>query len=213
MGCKIVQDSIKGCDVYVYKITNIINGKCYIGISKNPYARFNTHIKNNKYPINKAIKKYGKENFTLDILCSCSDYNSVGDQERFYISYYNTMLPFGYNVSLGGGSHTCDVKEKLRSIAIERNKIYGNPMKGKHRPDLISYNISQKGKSFEERLGVAQATKAKRKMSKKRKGIKFTEDHKRKIGEANRGNKRPDLAEYNRKFKRRDKDENIYRER
>lgn len=67
---------------------------------------------------------------------------------------------------------------------------------------MILYNISQKGKSFEERLGKEASILAKEKMSKKKRGVKFTEEHKRKIGEANRGNKRPDLAEYNRKHKR-----------
>lgn len=57
----------------IYKITNKLNGKIYIGQSVNPFNRFKQHCYNKqgssyKSLINEAINKYGKENFLFEIL-------------------------------------------------------------------------------------------------------------------------------------------------
>lgn len=93
---------------YIYKVTNKINGKIYIGqtiqsvkdrwyrhcgksgISK---AELNTHFK-------RAILKYGKENFTVETIEVC-DSTRLNDREKFYISYYNSYIN-GYNSTIGG---------------------------------------------------------------------------------------------------------------
>ena len=93
---------------YIYKVTNKINGKIYIGqtiqsvkdrwyrhcgksgISK---AELNTHFK-------RAILKYGKENFTIETIEMC-DSTELDDKEKFYISYYNSYIN-GYNSTIGG---------------------------------------------------------------------------------------------------------------
>lgn len=74
----------------IYKITNNINNKIYIGKSKNPYKRFSTHktlaIKyKGLYECTKlyrSIRKYGKENFSLEILESFQDEKSSYESER-----------------------------------------------------------------------------------------------------------------------------------
>ena len=61
----------------IYKIENKINHKIYIGQSKNPEQRFKTHclkVKTYKSLINEAILKYGKENFSFEILGWFEDY-------------------------------------------------------------------------------------------------------------------------------------------
>ena len=88
----------------LYKITNIVNGKSYIGQSIDPNRRFISHISRAKTnsdnsPIHAAINKYGKENFTLEILEWTEDYNN---REKELIKQYNTKSPNGYNIADGG---------------------------------------------------------------------------------------------------------------
>lgn len=88
----------------IYKITNLINGKCYIGQSVHPDKRFWQHCNNAKnqkdnYPIHKAIHKYGESNFSFEILEWTEDYDN---RERELIQYYNSLSPNGYNVAEGG---------------------------------------------------------------------------------------------------------------
>lgn len=90
----------------IYKITNLINGKVYIGQSIHPNKRWlehctQAHSKNDNFPIHLAINKYGKENFTFEILEWCDNYD---EREKELIAYYHSLLPNGYNV-LDGSSH------------------------------------------------------------------------------------------------------------
>lgn len=90
----------------IYKIENKINHKIYIGQSKDPYERFKTHCRachgkkgNDNSLLSKAIQKYGRQNFSLEILGWFEDYN---EKEKYYISYYKSQVPNGYNIQAGG---------------------------------------------------------------------------------------------------------------
>lgn len=92
--------------MYVYKITNLINDKGYIGITNNPKKRWENHKCNNdpSMVIAKAIKKYGKENFSFEILLSNVSLDEIDSIEQEYIEKYQTHVSTGkgYNVSRGG---------------------------------------------------------------------------------------------------------------
>lgn len=110
--------------VGIYKITNVINGKSYIGQSKNIERRWSTHKRavqlkdpvRYNYPLYQAIRKYGLENFAFEILEQCSVVE-LNEKECFWISYYNTFFK-GYNATLGGGSTTVP-KENILGIFEE----------------------------------------------------------------------------------------------
>ena len=86
----------------IYKITNLINEKIYIGQSKNPEKRFKQHISGLKDSIiSAAIIKYGKENFSFEIIEE--DIDNYNEREIYWIQYYNSFnRDFGYNKTLGG---------------------------------------------------------------------------------------------------------------
>ena len=87
-------------DIYIIK--NDINTKVYIGQSLNSEKRFKEHCKGDydNSLIDKAIQKYGKQHFWFEILESqIENYN---EREKYWIKYYNSKVPFGYNILVGG---------------------------------------------------------------------------------------------------------------
>lgn len=88
----------------IYKIENKINHKIYIGQSNDPKKRFSSHCSisatsKDHSLIDKAIQKYGRDNFSLEILGWFEDYN---EKEKYYIKYYRCLAPNGYNILKGG---------------------------------------------------------------------------------------------------------------
>ena len=83
----------------IYKFTNLINGKIYVGQSRNIERRYKDHLNraknnfasNNEYNtlIHKAIRKYGVENFSFEILEECS-IKELNNKEEYWINYYNS---------------------------------------------------------------------------------------------------------------------------
>ena len=118
---------------FIYKITNKISKKCYIGetTEENPEERWKRH----KYAISKgvgcpalrnAVIKYGIENFTFEVLIICFDENRY-DHEKEYIKKYNSVVPNGYNILEGGAGggfkgkhHTPEIIEKIAEVTRKR---------------------------------------------------------------------------------------------
>lgn len=89
----------------IYKIENLINGKIYIGQSIHIEKRWSEHCKASSCSlISKAIKKYGKDNFSFQILEECS-VDSLTKKESEYIAKYNSLAPNGYNITLEDAEH------------------------------------------------------------------------------------------------------------
>lgn len=101
---------------YIYKTTNLINGKIYIGQHK--ATKFNAKYKGSGVILKDAFKKYGKENFIVEMIDdSASDADELNKLEIYYIQKYNTRdLEIGYNLHCGGN--------------VQSGK--NNPMYGKH---------------------------------------------------------------------------------
>ena len=107
---------------YIYKITNLINGKIYIGQSVDPIRRFSEHCNNCNYVslIHQAIKKYGKENFEIKVIDYGEDYN---EKEKYWIKYYNSLIPNGYNIAIGGEEPPAGKGEKNSFCKTEAKTV------------------------------------------------------------------------------------------
>lgn len=96
--------------MYVYKITNNINNKIYIGITNNIKKRWSNE---KSYPsdpkrrqvIQEAIHKYGVNNFTFEIIDKGLSIEEAVDREQYLIKSLNSQVPNGYNVHAGGEYH------------------------------------------------------------------------------------------------------------
>jgi group I intron endonuclease len=112
----------------IYRITNKITGKCYIGQTVQKLKdRWHDHIRGDKQPegyLHRAINKYGAENFTMEEIDSSKTTGGLNVLEEFYIRMYDTISPKGYNLHPGGFNKMChpDTKEKI-SRALKGREI------------------------------------------------------------------------------------------
>jgi group I intron endonuclease len=129
-------------NMVIYKTTNLINGKIYVGQdSKN-----NPEYLGSGVIIKKAISKYGKENFKKEILEVCLTKEELDIKEQYWIKELNS-IDVGYNVSSGGGGclgckDSDETKNKKRLSRIGGN----NPMYGKTLPIEVLIKRSEKVK-------------------------------------------------------------------
>lgn len=92
---------------YIYKITNNINGRVYIGQTIGTIEkRFNEHkrdaIKGCQYALHRAMRKYGIDNFSVEEIEQCST-EELDDREQYWISFYDSYYQ-GYNMTIGGSA-------------------------------------------------------------------------------------------------------------
>lgn len=103
---------------YIYKITNKVNGKSYIGQTRYTIEfrwRQHLHKKDNTY-FHNAIRKYGADNFIVEKLEEC-DIEDLNEKEIYYIAKYNTFKA-GYNLTIGGdGNRTLVLDDKYDEIS------------------------------------------------------------------------------------------------
>lgn len=104
----------------IYKFENLINHKIYIGQTTNLEERYKKHIKNiedisHNEIFYKALRKYGIENFSYEILeqFDTLDENQLNLLEIFYINKYNSLVPNGYNMIPGGSNGSGIAKGKI----------------------------------------------------------------------------------------------------
>lgn len=169
----------------IYKITNNINGKCYIGKALNVEKRLYQHKNNqNSRPyLQNAISKYGIENFSFEVIEDNLTKETYGKRERFWISYYNSMSPNGYNLTSGGenepdGTLSDVVKKKIsdshkgKKPTKEARKRMSESAKIKYFSDEHKQNMSlSKMGEKNSFYGKHHSEESKRKMSEKLSGV------------------------------------------
>lgn len=153
---------------YIYRITNKVNGKTYIGQHK--YKDLSDNYMGSGKLIRRAQKKYGMESFEKEILYSRIQYKkTVDDMERFAIAKERAIGKAEYNIADGGTG--------------------GNLVKG------TKFSEEHKRRISEALKGRHHTEESKRKMSEAQKGKHISEEQRKKHSEALRGKKRGTRSE------------------
>ena len=173
----------------IYKITNKINNKVYIGqvVAKKGLAkRWKRHVDTAKsganYLISIAIRKYGEDNFTIEEIDTADSREELNEKEIYWISYYQSFTDRnkGYNMTSGGdGGNTYsrrseqDMLETRRKLSIRMKT--NNPNHGQYVGKLNSM------------YGKHHTEETKELMRSKLKGRKKPKDHGKHVSEAIKG--------------------------
>lgn len=192
---------------YLYKITNLINGKIYIGQTVDFKKRMQNHFgafKGKNTAISLAIRKYGEINFKKEIIAECSC-DVIDFMETRAIAHYNSIAPNGYNLESGGHIN--------KTLHESTKKLFSEMRRGKKRkPHSVETRMklskSHKGRKNSEahieacrkaKIGTKRSASAIEKHRIKMIGHITSDETKRKIGDANRGRKFPPMSDALRK--------------
>ena len=142
----------------IYKITNTQNDKSYIGITSTDLeTRFNAHKKDAKYNtgyrLHSAIRKYGEDAFTIEVIAEADTKEAALDLETDWIRRLNTV-DAGYNCNYGGTGlvyHTDESKAKMSENNYWKGKRRNgelNPMHGRSHTDEAKAKIGASTKEY-----------------------------------------------------------------
>ena len=143
----------------IYRITNLINNKVYIGwTSRIPSLRFNQHKSCKTSAIGMAIQKYNKENFIFEIIYQSKDLEHSRFMESQFIKEYNSLAEesggWGYNLHFGGNGNITSDSTKRKQSQSHKNKILSEEHKLK-----ISQAGRKRTQSEESKLKLSQSRK------------------------------------------------------
>ena len=179
---------------YIYLITNLINGKRYIG---KHFGELNDSYLGSGTLIQRAIDKYGKQNFKKEILYISSSEQENSIKEKEFISAFNAVNDDSfYNLIPGGDggdifhSLPLEKQQQIREKASQNNKGEKNGMYGKHHSEETKQKLKQvnkdytKTESFKQTMSLV-TTGEKNGMY----GKKHTEESKKKMSDSKKGKK------------------------
>jgi group I intron endonuclease len=171
----------------IYKATNIVNGKYYIGKTKNSLE---SRIKSHKtaslkkdWLFYRAINKHGFHNFKWEIMVECDNPNQLNELEKKYISENHN----GYNIAKGGnGGDTISNNPNLENIKENVSKFHkGKILSDEHKQKISN---SHKGKTKNWAKDTAKKmSEANVGKESKLKGTQLSDEHKEKISKGNKG--------------------------
>lgn len=192
----------------IYKITNTVNGKAYIGqtIRDAEKTRISEHLNGKSGGsrlVRRAVEKYGKDAFTYEILHDGIIPEFLDDLEIEAIQKFNTIVPHGYNLTAGGGgtlgfSHSEESRKQIgdahRGKSAWNKGLHGITFSKEHRENISRARFGKPAPN----KGIPHSEEAKRKMSESKKGRipwnkgkKHTEASKRKMSESQKGKPAP----------------------
>lgn len=166
----------------IYLITNKVNGKQYVGqTTQSLFRRWHLHCSKSGrcLAMKSAIRKYGKENFSIKSIYVASCLEELNQMEREFINKYNTLFPNGYNLTIGGSSRTVFSEETRKRMSDAKiGHIPWNKGLTKEDPRVVSYIRSGTkshayGKAYHSR---PHSEETKIKISKSNTGRKLKEE-------------------------------------
>ena len=154
----------------IYKITNTITNKCYVGQTQRTMnKRFQEHIRHSKHGVitclYNAMRKYGVENFEIVEIDRATTADELNQKEIYWISKLNTMSPNGYNEMAGGDNNpmnsefvqnkhknkmqSADVRQKISQTMKQFRKEH--PFSVEHRERLARSALGNKNSQGKKR--------------------------------------------------------------
>lgn len=207
--------------MYVYLVTNRVNGKMYVGItSKTPEQRWQQHVASSKLtrdigmPIVRAIRKYGIDSFNVSVLETCSTFQQLCEAERRWIEELKTFGEHGYNATVGGEGTcgrivsdetrarlsfvhrvenlSCETRRRLTEAAKKRYDAgHGELMKSRRRRGK---DHPRYGKPWSNARKGPLREETRKKISTSHRGKRLSDEHKASISAALKGKRGPNLG-------------------
>lgn len=175
----------------IYKITNNLNGKIYIG--QHATENLDDGYMGSGLAIKRAIKKYGIDNFTKEILYDVDDWELMDFLEELIVDEEFVARPDTYNLKTGGSNGVHHVSEETKQklsrfntgkhLSEEHKAKIGKANKGKYRTEEWKKKLSEAniGK------GRPHSEESKKKISEANRGRRFSEEHLRNMSKARKG--------------------------
>lgn len=174
----------------IYLLTSP-SGKHYVGQTSQPIEARWKHGTGYKscVALNKAIQKYGWDNFTHEILAVCDTGEEADELEKKFIQEYNCIVPNGYNIDRGGNANKIMGEETKRKIGdANRGRVHSEDVRkrmsdgGKGR---VPWNKGKTGVYTDEtRAAMAAGMKGRQSP---RNGVKLSDETKEKLSAAHKG--------------------------
>lgn len=178
----------------IYLLTSP-SGKHYVGQTSQPIEKRWKHGTGYKscVALNKAIQKYGWENFTHEILAVCDTGEEADELEKKFIQEYNCIVPNGYNIDRGGNANKIMGEETKRKISeANRGRVHTEESRKKMSEaskGRVPWNKGKTGVYTDEARAAMSASMKGR--SSPRKGVTLSEEVRQKMSETRMGKPSP----------------------
>jgi group I intron endonuclease len=184
---------------FIYLAKNLLDGKCYVGQTKDFNERVRGHLyealKGKGYKFHAAIRKHGKENFTFEAIEECED-EVANERERVWIERFDSFKR-GYNLTSGGDHFEFSdetiqkIKDANSNLSDEQRYIRGSAFRGKHLSEEHKQKLREANKGKIPPCYEETRRKRSKSMKGKNTGPK-SEEHRKKLSEAHCGKKLSD---------------------
>lgn len=162
----------------IYKITNKNTGLCYIGQTTGKLtSRWHRHKTTKScQKLFNAIQKYGPDAFSQQIIGTYTTLDDLNNAEEYFIDFYNSLSPNGYNLHTGGNNHKVSEETRLKQSLAHIGKHHAGTFKKGYKE-----STETKNKRIEALSGKKIPVAVREKMSASQKKVIHTEEWNRNV--------------------------------